>query len=412
MILDRALTPWDFVGSAVLGLASGIISLFFGVGGGVIMVPALTIIFGFNMATATMISQSTMLFSTTSSAIVLMIKKRVDFKTCLWFSMSTIPGSIVSGFMATFLQSYPEVQLAFGILMVGLTAWKITLESKKIHKARKSSKIAGVDSDNKDGDNNGVGSNDQEEDKTEGVSKPVDVESPVSEQVDKEESREHSMDKNAKEDGESPSSLSSESSSSTLDEDSTKELIQDKDDEVPEGKIRLKKNGKIVRRKWLCCVNVRDKHQVTTEGLVFDYQIIYFPGVILAFFGRLIGGLFGLGGGIMFIPILTMMMGVPIELATGISSASIAIANPFTILVRSLEGDSDGLWGIIVICGVCTIVSVLLGGLVIAKVKQGALIIGFWILVLLSVIKMIYDAAAEMASIYGGNDDTDGSEEE
>jgi len=69
---------------------------------------------------------------------------------------------------------------------------------------------------------------------------------------------------------------------------------------------------------------------VDSKGISFDYTARIVPGVILSFFGGLASGFFGVGGGAVMVPVMTLVVGLPIHIAVAVSM--------FTMVFTSIPG--------------------------------------------------------------------------
>jgi len=58
---------------------------------------------------------------------------------------------------------------------------------------------------------------------------------------------------------------------------------------------------------------------VDSKGISFDYTVRMVPGVILGFFGGLASGFFGVGGGAVMVPVMSIVVGLPIHIAVAVS---------------------------------------------------------------------------------------------
>jgi uncharacterized membrane protein YfcA len=62
-----------------------------------------------------------------------------------------------------------------------------------------------------------------------------------------------------------------------------------------------------------------DKHVAKSDGLLFGSSRRMLFGAILSFLGGIASGLLGIGGGVLLVPILTLIVGMPIHFATATS---------------------------------------------------------------------------------------------
>jgi|YelNatPaOPRAMG01_1025707.scaffolds.fasta_scaffold01818_6 uncharacterized membrane protein YfcA len=89
------------IGLLVLGLITGILSGFFGIGGGVVLVPTLIAIFGFNILNANAISLTAMLLPVSILGVVAFYKAGyIDIKNALWISLGLLAGSFFGAYFA------------------------------------------------------------------------------------------------------------------------------------------------------------------------------------------------------------------------------------------------------------------------------------------------------------------------
>lgn len=93
----------------VLGFAVGVPSSMVGLGGGIIIVPALIILFQVPAQNAIAISLVAILGTTVSSTIGYIRHKQVDYKLGLLYDILDVPGIVIGAYMTTFL---PENVLA------------------------------------------------------------------------------------------------------------------------------------------------------------------------------------------------------------------------------------------------------------------------------------------------------------
>ncbi|TXH24477.1 MAG: sulfite exporter TauE/SafE family protein [Elusimicrobia bacterium] len=101
----------------LIGLAAGIVSGFFGVGGGAIIVPALVYFAGFNQHRATGTSLAVLLLPVGLGAVVAYYRHgNVDMKAAGVIAVSLFAAAWASGFLANRV-SGAALKLAFGVFM-------------------------------------------------------------------------------------------------------------------------------------------------------------------------------------------------------------------------------------------------------------------------------------------------------
>ena len=116
----------EFVLLAIAGLFSGVLGALIGLGGGVILVPAMlflgtTVAFFPNLSPQQIVGLSVimMIFTGLSSTLSYMKVKTVDYRSALIFFAGSAPGTVVGAFVNKGLD-LPSFNLYFGILLVFL----------------------------------------------------------------------------------------------------------------------------------------------------------------------------------------------------------------------------------------------------------------------------------------------------
>lgn len=69
-----------------------------------------------------------------------------------------------------------------------------------------------------------------------------------------------------------------------------------------------------------------------------DFKV-YLQGSLISFFVGFVASFFGIGGGVVHVPLLTHMLGFPVHMATGTSHFILALTAWFTTLVHLYNGD-------------------------------------------------------------------------
>lgn len=99
------------------GLLAGILAGLFGVGGGVIIVPALVYILGFSMHKATGTSLAILLPPVGIAAVIYYYRQgNVDLKAAAYIAVALIIGALLGAKIAH-LMSGPMLRLAFGLFV-------------------------------------------------------------------------------------------------------------------------------------------------------------------------------------------------------------------------------------------------------------------------------------------------------
>lgn len=95
---------------------------------------------------------------------------------------------------------------------------------------------------------------------------------------------------------------------------------------------------------------------------------ILIGGLLIASFVGLLTGMFGVGGGFLMTPALTIILGVPIPIAVGTDLATILATSSFGVYKRRGSRTVDAKLGLTV--GVAAVVGVLLGNAVMIRLKD------------------------------------------
>ncbi|MBN2324011.1 MAG: sulfite exporter TauE/SafE family protein [Spirochaetes bacterium] len=272
-----------------LGIVVGAISPTFGIGGGLLTVPALLLIygqaFGFTGDTATATSLGVIVFTSLSGTIAYMREKRIDYKVALLFMLFAIPGSVGGGLISRWMGAkefaVDPFQYTFAGVMIATALYKLfTILADRFRKGDKDRR--------------------------------------------------------------------------TLDEPA------------------VQKAG-LARR-------LVDRH-----GTVFEYTVRLFPGTLIAFIGGFLGAMLGLGGGVIYVAILTMALGVPAVIATATSTFTILAANPFAVALRlrSIQ------WGWVVALAAGTVLSASIVPRFLHRVRSEWILAGFWTLAILASVRLL-----------------------
>lgn len=111
------LTPIDFILLPLLAFPVGVLAAMVGVGGGIFIVPLLTLIYDFKTPEAIGTSLAMIIFTSIFSTVSYSRQKRIDYKLGLILSIITIPGAIVGAIAANIINP-AQLGLIFGIFLV------------------------------------------------------------------------------------------------------------------------------------------------------------------------------------------------------------------------------------------------------------------------------------------------------
>jgi len=101
----------------ILGFLTGIVASLTGVGGGVFIVPILTILYSFDIKLAIGTSLTTIIFTAVASALNYARQKRIYYKTGLILAITTMPGSYLGANILKILAS-SWVSIIFGLFLI------------------------------------------------------------------------------------------------------------------------------------------------------------------------------------------------------------------------------------------------------------------------------------------------------
>jgi len=109
----------------IIGLVSGIASGVFGIGGGVLIVPALVYLLGFSQHEATGTSLAILLPPVGLAAVIEYYRHdNVDLKAGLIVAAALLVGAWVGAVLANHLKG-PYLRLAFGVFVMGIGVYVI-----------------------------------------------------------------------------------------------------------------------------------------------------------------------------------------------------------------------------------------------------------------------------------------------
>ena len=111
------MTPIDFILLPLLAFPVGVLAAMVGVGGGIFIVPLLTLIYDFKTPEAVGTSLAMIIFTSIFSTVSYSRQKRIDYKVGLILSIVTIPGAIVGALTANIINK-DQLGLIFGVFLV------------------------------------------------------------------------------------------------------------------------------------------------------------------------------------------------------------------------------------------------------------------------------------------------------
>jgi uncharacterized membrane protein YfcA len=130
---------------------------------------------------------------------------------------------------------------------------------------------------------------------------------------------------------------------------------------------------------------------VDVEGKQWKYQFHSPTAIVLSFFIGIMSSLFGVGGGLLFVPLMVILFQFPPLVATATSTFAIflsAITGSFT---HMLQGNVD--WIVLLLIAPGSWLGGRLGAYLSQKMSNSVLLILFRIVLILAAVKMIFDGA-------------------
>lgn len=119
----------------IVGFLAGTLGTIIGIGGGLIVVPFLLLVYGFPAQQAAGTSLLMVFFNSLSGALAYAKQKRIDYRSAWKFALSTFPGAIAGSYITGYLGD-KIFHLIFGITMI-LIAASILLRGEKRSMSRK-----------------------------------------------------------------------------------------------------------------------------------------------------------------------------------------------------------------------------------------------------------------------------------
>lgn len=120
----------DAVVLSLVGIIVGFFGTVVGVGGGFIVVPFLTIIYGLSPQLAVGTSMCIVAFNSISGAVSYARQGRVDYRTGIIFSIAMFPGSFLGAYMLQQI-SKPAFDIGYALMLLTIAAYSTFRENKR-----------------------------------------------------------------------------------------------------------------------------------------------------------------------------------------------------------------------------------------------------------------------------------------
>jgi len=134
---------------------------------------------------------------------------------------------------------------------------------------------------------------------------------------------------------------------------------------------------------------------IDKDGTIWEYDVKIGVGRIFAFFGGVMAGLLGVGGGLIYVPVLSSVSGLPIHIAAATSTAMIVVVSLVGFITRSSSRIGDGTlnltqlteFGLPLLIG--SIIGARFGALKVKKINSRELLTFFWVIAMLAGIRIL-----------------------
>lgn len=100
----------------LLGIGAGVVGSMLGLGGGIIIVPTLTLLFGMSMRTAVAASTVSIIATSTGAAVAYLRDRLTNTRVAIWLEMGTSTGALTGALVAGFVNQR-FLFILFGLLL-------------------------------------------------------------------------------------------------------------------------------------------------------------------------------------------------------------------------------------------------------------------------------------------------------
>jgi uncharacterized protein len=105
-----------FIEIFLIGIGAGVVGSMLGLGGGIIIVPALTLLFGMSMRTAVAASTVSIIATSTGAAVAYLRDRLTNTRVAIWLEMGTSTGAL-SGALIAGIINQRLLYIMFGLLL-------------------------------------------------------------------------------------------------------------------------------------------------------------------------------------------------------------------------------------------------------------------------------------------------------
>ncbi|OLS16483.1 MAG: hypothetical protein HeimC3_54260 [Candidatus Heimdallarchaeota archaeon LC_3] len=136
--------------------------------------------------------------------------------------------------------------------------------------------------------------------------------------------------------------------------------------------------------------SIEDRVIIDSSGEKFHYKVKLHRALIGALVGGFIGGLLGVGGGVIFVPVLTSIGNLPAHVGVATSTFTIMFSSSAAFFARVIGGNI--LYDYVVALAIGTVIGARLGALKVKKISSKTLLNIFYFVVIFAGIRTIYQA--------------------
>lgn len=141
------------------------------------------------------------------------------------------------------------------------------------------------------------------------------------------------------------------------------------------------------------------RKRLDTKEKTINKQIMVFA-IAASFFAGIISSFFGIGGGIIFVPLMVVGMGMAMKKAAPTSQFVLLFASLSGVIVHSLLGHPDFLQAGLLATG--SFVGGLIGARLSLEIKERFLQILVSVIIIIGAVKLFFDSATENVFLIGG----------
>jgi len=126
---------WEMLLLPLLGLLIGTVAALTGIGGGVFIVPILTLLYSFSPANAAGTSHTTIVFTALAATLIYSRQRRISYRTGLLLAVVTAPGGFLGVYLTTVLPA-KLLGVFFGFFVIIFVALPMSIDPHSLRLKR------------------------------------------------------------------------------------------------------------------------------------------------------------------------------------------------------------------------------------------------------------------------------------